>query len=169
MYLDNYKMKIARSAEGSEGSEGSESHILEPRRAGFASPLYRRGSGTKYSVDGKLPGVSPGHEEQRKPMRSWRWFAPLLLAGLIALAPSFAEARAGASVRSGGSTTYYSQGSRGYQTYEPNGGAAIQRSTTPQPGLGSPSYAPAYGGSFAQRHPFLTGIAGGFFGSWLGS
>jgi predicted lipid-binding transport protein (Tim44 family) len=26
---------------------------------------------------------------------------------------------------------------------------------------------PSYGGSFFQRHPFLTGMAGGLFGSWL--
>ena len=63
-------------------------------------------------------------------------------------------------------------GSRGSRTYENNGAAPITRSMTPQsaptPGIGSPLGAPAYaGGSFFQRHPFLTGLAGGFIGSAL--
>jgi predicted lipid-binding transport protein (Tim44 family) len=61
-------------------------------------------------------------------------------------------------------------GSRGSRTFENNGAAPITRSMTQTP-QSSPSFggapAPAYGGSFFQRHPFLTGLAGGFIGSWL--
>jgi predicted lipid-binding transport protein (Tim44 family) len=63
-------------------------------------------------------------------------------------------------------------GSRGLRTYENNSAQPLNRSTTPlaqtpaQPGL-TPA-TPAYGGgSFFQRHPFMTGLAGGFIGSWL--
>src|SRR5258708_15857112 len=63
-------------------------------------------------------------------------------------------------------------GSRGSRTYEPNSAQPLNRSmttqprATTQPGLaGGPAY--AGGGSFFQRHPFLTGLAGGFIGSWL--
>jgi predicted lipid-binding transport protein (Tim44 family) len=101
-------------------------------------------------------------------MSRWRWLAILLLTGVIALAPALAEARAG-----GGT----SQGSRGSRTYEGNSARPMERSVTPsQPSspsatprpstpLGAPS--PAMAPSFAQRHPFLTGIAGGFLGAGL--
>ena len=36
-----------------------------------------------------------------------------------------------------------------------------------QPGFAPGPAHPGYGGSFFQRHPFLTGLAGGLFGSWL--
>lgn len=93
-----------------------------------------------------------------------------LLCASIVLSPALAEARAGGSARPGGSMGYSSQGSRGSRTWD-NGGQSMQRSITPQQQPGSPGVAPPFGaqGSFAQRHPFLTGIAGGFFGSWLGS
>jgi predicted lipid-binding transport protein (Tim44 family) len=63
-------------------------------------------------------------------------------------------------------------GSRGLRTYENNGAAPITRSMIPQsnPSLGAPGMAPSPafgGGSFFQRHPFLTGLAGGFLGSAL--
>jgi len=65
-------------------------------------------------------------------------------------------------------------GSRGLRTYESNGGQPLSRSVTPvpetprPPGLAPAMPYPAYGGgSFFQRHPFLTGLAGGFIGSWL--
>ncbi|HYC14079.1 MAG TPA: hypothetical protein VEC75_07500, partial [Stellaceae bacterium] len=101
-------------------------------------------------------------------MRTLRKISVLLLAGMLVLAPSLAEARAGGSTRSGGGTTYQSQGSRGSQTYTPNGGQSVERSTT-QPATPGSSYGYGYGGSFWNRHPFLTAIAGGFFGAWIGS
>jgi predicted lipid-binding transport protein (Tim44 family) len=83
----------------------------------------------------------------------------------LALAPSLAEARAGSSTSSGGS----SFGSRGTRTFDNNGAAPLTRSMTQTPSATSPlgGAAPAYGGSFFQRHPFLTGLAGGFLGSML--
>ncbi len=113
------------------------------------------------------------------PLRSFAVIWPrlgLLLAFClsIALAPNIAEARAGKSFSfGGGSSSFSGMGSRGSRTFEPNGAAPITRSMTPSPqspstmpGL-SPSPVPAYGGSFFQRHPFLTGLAGGFIGSML--
>jgi predicted lipid-binding transport protein (Tim44 family) len=90
-----------------------------------------------------------------------------LLCALILLTPALATARAGGSYSSGG-MGYSSQGSLGSRTYNYNGGQAIGRSTTPQSQSSSPYYGGQYGG-FAQSHPFLTGLAGAFFGSWLGS
>ena len=100
---------------------------------------------------------------------NWRILLALFVCASMALAPALAEARAGSS--SGGGSS--SMGSRGVRTYEPNSAQPLSRSmTTPppatatRPGLaGSPAY--AGGGSFFQRHPFLTGLAGGFIGSWL--
>lgn len=61
-------------------------------------------------------------------------------------------------------------GSRGTRSWDNNGAQPLNRSLTPQPGqsgyASGPNY-PAYGGSLFQRHPFLTGLAGGLFGSWL--
>jgi len=102
-------------------------------------------------------------------MKKWQAFAVLLLVSLIAFAPSLAAARAGGSYRSGGGSSYSSQGSRGSQTYTPNGGQSMQRSMTPQTAPGSSYSGSGYGSGFASNHPFLTGLAGGFFGGWLGS
>src|SRR5581483_11749583 len=56
-------------------------------------------------------------------------------------------------------------GSRGSRTWEPNHAAPLSRSSAPS--YGSPS-SPAYaGGSFFSRHPFLTGLFGGFIGASL--
>ena len=92
-----------------------------------------------------------------------------LLCASIVLAPALAEARAGATARPGGSMGFSSQGSRGSRTFESDGGQSIQRSTTPQsnPSLAPNAARPGFG--FGQNHPFLTGLAGAFFGSWLGS
>ncbi|MGO8914327.1 MAG: TIM44-like domain-containing protein [Stellaceae bacterium] len=92
--------------------------------------------------------------------------AVALLCALILFTPALAAARAGGSYSSGG-MGYSSQGSLGSQTYNYNGGQPIGRSATPQSQTGSPYYGGQYG--FAQSHPFLTGLAGAFFGSWLGS
>jgi predicted lipid-binding transport protein (Tim44 family) len=97
---------------------------------------------------------------------NWRIMLALFFCASVALAPAIAEARAGGS--SGGRSS--SMGSRGLRTYENNNAQPLGRSmTTPaQPGFSSSAPAPAYGGgSFFQRHPFLTGLTGGLIGSWL--
>jgi predicted lipid-binding transport protein (Tim44 family) len=100
-------------------------------------------------------------------MSSWRWWFAVLLAAFIALAPALAEARAG-----GGS----SQGSRGSRTYQSNQAQPTQRSTAPQTSPSQTVTRPGPMGqtpggfaqpSFAQRHPFLTGIMGGFIGAGI--
>jgi predicted lipid-binding transport protein (Tim44 family) len=101
---------------------------------------------------------------------NWRILLALFFSVNLALAPAIAEARAGSS--SGGFSS--GMGSRGSRTYENNGGQPLSRSVTPlpatprPPGLAPAMPSPAYGGgSFFQRHPFMTGLAGGFIGSWL--
>jgi predicted lipid-binding transport protein (Tim44 family) len=104
-----------------------------------------------------------------RPLRlpSWRVLLSLFFCLTLALAPSLAEARAG-----GGKS---SAGSRGARTFEHNDAAPITRSTSPAtnpaPQMGRPGGAgmaatPA-GGSFFQRHPFLTGLTGGLLGAAL--
>lgn len=103
----------------------------------------------------------------------WYLLLALLFAFSLALAPSLAEARAGSSYSSGGKSSSSGMGSRGSRTFEDNGAAPVTRSVTQTPsspstfggGAGAPAY--AGGGSFFQRHPFLTGLAGGFLGSML--
>ena len=98
---------------------------------------------------------------------NWRTLLALFVCASMALAPALAEARAGSS--SGGRSS--SMGSRGTRTYEPNSAQPLSRSMTQPPATAAqPGFtpSPAYGGgSFFQRHPFLTGLAGGFIGSWL--
>lgn len=97
------------------------------------------------------------------------WFV-VLMALMLALAPNFAHARAGGSYRMGGGSSFMSQGSRGFGTYQyNNGGAPIARSVTPQSGSSTPygGYGSDYG--YGYGHPFFSGVFGGFFGSWLGS
>ncbi len=103
-----------------------------------------------------------------KRLLNWRILLALLFCASLALAPAIAEARAGSSYGSRPS----SMGSRGLRTYQNDNAQPLSRSMTPQtptqPGLPPAVPSPAYGGgSFFQRHPFLTGLAGGFFGSWL--
>ena len=103
-----------------------------------------------------------------KRLSNWRIFLALLFCVSLALAPAVADARAGGSF--GGHPS--SMGSRGARTYDNNRAQPFSRSLTPQPapGVGSamPGYGAGYGGgSFIQRHPFLSGLAGGLFGSWL--
>jgi predicted lipid-binding transport protein (Tim44 family) len=96
------------------------------------------------------------------------WFV-VLMALMLALAPSLAHARAGGSYRGGGGSSFMSQGSRGFGTYRSNGGAPITRSITPQSGASTPygGYPSGYG--YGYGHSFFGGLFGGFFGSWLGS
>jgi predicted lipid-binding transport protein (Tim44 family) len=97
---------------------------------------------------------------------NWRIMLALFFCMSVALAPAIAEARAGSS-SSGRSS---SMGSRGLRTYENNSAQPLGRSMTApaQPGFSPAAPAPAYGGgSFFQRHPFLTGLTGGLIGSWL--
>ena len=105
------------------------------------------------------------------PLRQWRILLSLAFCLVLALAPSLAEARAGRSYSSGGGSSFSGMGSRGTRTFENNGAAPVTRSMTQTPGspstFGGAAAAPAYGGSFFQRHPFLTGLAGGFLGSML--
>src|SRR5438132_11688927 len=95
-------------------------------------------------------------------LMNWRILLALFVCGSVALAPALADARAGSS-SSGHSS---SMGSRGSRTYENNSGQPLSRSMTtqpqaaPQPGF-APSPAYGGGGSFFQRHPFMTGLAGG--------
>jgi len=99
-------------------------------------------------------------------MANWRVLVALLFCLGLALAPAVAEARAGSSFSGGGRSFSFGMGSRGSRSYENNGAQPLSRSMTPaptNPGFG----APGYGGSFFQRHPFLTGLMGGALGSWL--
>jgi len=94
----------------------------------------------------------------------WRILLLLFFCLAVAIAPSLAEARAGSSSRGGG----FSAGSRGVRTLENNNATPLSRSMTATPRAASPlAGAGAPGGSFFQRHPLLTGIAGGFLGSML--
>jgi predicted lipid-binding transport protein (Tim44 family) len=91
----------------------------------------------------------------------WRLIAALIFSLTLALTPSLAEARAGTSFGSAGS----SFGSRGLRTFENNNASPVGQTMTSQtPGYGNYG---GYGGSFFSRHPFLTGIFGGFLGSML--
>jgi len=103
---------------------------------------------------------------------NWRILLALSFCAILALAPAVAEARAGSSA--GGHPS--SMGSRGSRSYENNNAQPLSRSATPlpaeaprSPGLAPAAPSPAYagGGSFFQRHPFMTGLAGGMIGSWL--
>jgi predicted lipid-binding transport protein (Tim44 family) len=99
---------------------------------------------------------------------NWRILLALFVSASLALAPAIADARAGSS--SSGKSS--SMGSRGSRTYDGNSAQPMNRSMTTQPQAAAqpgmaPSPAYAGGGSFFQRHPFLTGLAGGFIGSML--
>jgi predicted lipid-binding transport protein (Tim44 family) len=101
-----------------------------------------------------------------KAMPNWRIILALLCCACLALAPALAQARAGSSYGGRGS----SFGSRGTRSWEYNGAQPLNRSLSPppsRPNVASGSPAPSYSGGFFQRHPFLTGLAGGLFGSWL--
>ena len=98
----------------------------------------------------------------------WRVLLSVFFCLMLALAPSLAEARGG-----GGKSSF---GSRGSRTFENNSAAPITRSANPavspgtqatRPMAGGMPAAAAAGGSFFQRHPFLTGLTGGLLGAAL--
>ena len=97
-------------------------------------------------------------------LRQWRILVLLFFCLALAFTPSLAEARAGSS--SGGFGGGSSFGSRGLRSFENNGASPLSRSLASPPAAASP-LAGAYGGSLYQRHPFLTGLFGGFLGSLL--
>ena len=118
-------------------------------------------------------------------MKLLQKFIVVFLCAVITFAPVLVEARAGSS-RSGSShsaPSHQSMGSRGSKTHESNGAKPIERSMTqksapaPQtppkqvsPAPTAPVAPPAMAQpSFFQRHPFISGIAGGLVGSWIGS
>jgi predicted lipid-binding transport protein (Tim44 family) len=108
-----------------------------------------------------------GPGDMSKAMLNWRILLALVCCAFMALAPALAEARAGSSY--GGRPSSF--GSRGVRSWDNNGAQPLNRSLAPQtpsrPNVAPGMPAPAYGGSFFQRHTFLTGLAGGLFGSWL--
>src|SRR5580704_17770314 len=102
-----------------------------------------------------VPTVRIGTPMNRR-LPQWRPFLALVFGLALILAPTLADARAG-----GG---FFSGGSRGTRSFEPNGAAPLGR-TMQTPGVSTP-FAPG-GGSFFSRHPFMTGLFGGFIGSML--
>jgi predicted lipid-binding transport protein (Tim44 family) len=88
---------------------------------------------------------------------NWRAILAVFWCLSLVLAPTLAEARAGAAFGSHPSSV----GSRGWRSYQSN-----PQPSSSQPG-GFGARAPGFGGSLFQRHPFLTGLAGGILGSWL--
>lgn len=118
-------------------------------------------------------------------MKSLQKCVVVIICALIAFSPLLAEARAGGS-RSGGSQSHQSMGSRGSKTHDNNGSKPMERSmtqksapTTTTPPRQANSVPPQQAApmapqptaqpSFFQRHPFMSGIAGGLVGSWIGS
>lgn len=100
-------------------------------------------------------------------MRNIRWLA--VCAAMIIVAPSLAQARAGAGTSSG------SRGTKTYQAPAPTQTAPastpVERSATPQQpaqkaATAAPAPAAAPGGFFA-RHPFASGLMGGMLGAGL--
>ncbi len=134
----------------------------------IGSPISSAGD----QVPGRLPRRRP--LGSKHPMNQFRRFAAYFLVAMLALAPTLASARAGASYGSGGSA-YSSMGSRGSRTYDSLGGAApMQRSITPAnpspyAGSGAAWGTQGYGGYGYNHGGFMRGLAGGLFGAWLGS
>jgi predicted lipid-binding transport protein (Tim44 family) len=101
-------------------------------------------------------------------VKNIRWLA--VIAALIIVAPSLADARAGAGTSAG------SRGSRTTQTPAPTETAPtakpVERSTTPQqpaqqPATTTAANAAPQSGGFMARHPFLSGLMGGMLGAGL--
>ena len=99
-------------------------------------------------------------------VKNIRWLA--VIAAMIIVAPSLADARAGAGSSSG------SRGSRTTQAPAPTQTAPtakpVERSTTPQQPTPNPSIASAPAAprpGFMARNPFLSGLMGGILGAGL--
>lgn len=101
-------------------------------------------------------------------MKNVRWLA--VIAAMIIVAPSLADARAGGGTNSG------SRGSNTGQAPAPTrtapSAAPIERSATPQqpapkPATITPASATPQGGGFMARNPFLSGLMGGMLGAGL--
>jgi hypothetical protein len=95
-------------------------------------------------------------------MAHWPKLALLMLVALVAFTPAQVEARAGGAYSFHGGGSFMSQGSRGFRSYD----TPLQRSMAPRPTPGFGASAPYYG--YGTYHPFWSGLAGAFFGSWLG-
>ena len=96
-------------------------------------------------------------------MKIIRWLA--VIAAVIVVAPSLAEARA-AACASGGS-----RGSKTGQAPAPTQTSPtakpVERSTTPQQPAPATTAAAPQAGGFMARHPFLSGLMGGMLGAGL--
>jgi predicted lipid-binding transport protein (Tim44 family) len=100
-------------------------------------------------------------------VKTIRWLA--VIAAVIVMAPSLADARAGAGSSSG------SRGSKTNQAPPPTETAPtakpVERSATPQQPAPNPSMAAAPAtppaGGFMSRHPFMSGLMGGILGAGL--
>ncbi|GBQ68052.1 mitochondrial import inner membrane translocase subunit Tim44 [Ameyamaea chiangmaiensis NBRC 103196] len=86
----------------------------------------------------------------------------------VSVAPAEARPGSGSSMGSRGSRTYSAPPPT---AYAPSGASPMQRSVTPYQQAPAQSYGygqPGYGRmGYANRHPFLTGFAGGFLGAGL--
>ena len=101
-------------------------------------------------------------------MKNIRWLAAI--AAAIIIAPSLAEARAGAGSSSGSRGGHTDQAPPPTQTAPK--AKPVERSTTPQqpaqkPSTGAPTQAAPQPGGFMARNPFLSGLMGGMLGAGL--
>jgi len=102
-------------------------------------------------------------------VKNIRWLAAI--AAAIIIAPSLAEARAGAGSSSGSRGTHTDQAPPPTQTAPK--AKPVERSTTPQqqqaqkPATGAPTQAAPQPGGFMARNPFLSGLMGGMLGAGL--
>ena len=115
-------------------------------------------------MDARTNLCERGDPPMTRRLPQWRMLFAVMFCLTLALAPSLAEARAGS-----GSGSSSGMGSRGSRTFENNGAAPLGRTMHSEAPSPSSGFAPgaATGGSFFSRHPFLTGLAGGFVGSML--
>jgi len=101
-------------------------------------------------------------------VKNIRWRAET--AAAIIIAPSLAEARAGAGSSSGSRGSHTDQAPPPTQTAPK--AKPVERSTTPQqpaqkPSTGAPAQAAPQPGGFMARNPFLSGLMGGMLGAGL--
>lgn len=101
-------------------------------------------------------------------MKNIRWLA--VVAAMIMVAPSLAEARAGAGTSSGSRGSYTGQAPAPTQTAP--SAKPVERSTTPtqsapKPATAAQATATPQSGGFMARNPFLSGLMGGMLGAGL--